>query len=63
MKYTKGINLGKYRLNILVTDKASFEECNKEIIEELNNHSEISDSEKIEIIKEVLIWNIWKKLC
>jgi len=55
MKYTKGINLGKYRLNILVTDKASFEECNKEIIEELNNHSEISDSEKIEIIKEVLI--------
>ena len=55
MKYTKGINLGKYRLNILVTDKNSFEECDKEIIEELNRHSEIPDLERIEIIKEVLV--------
>ena len=55
MKYTKGINLGKYKLNILVTDKDSFEECDKEIIEELNRHSEIPDLEKIELIKEVLI--------
>lgn len=55
MKYTKGINLGKYKLNILVTDKNSFEECNKEIIEELNKHSEIPDLEKVKIIKEALI--------
>ena len=55
MKYTKGINLGKYKLNILITDKNSFEECNKEIIEELNRHSEIPDLEKVEIIKEALI--------
>ena len=55
MKYTKGINLVKYKLNILVTNKNSFEECDKEIIEEINRHSEINDLEKIEIIKEALI--------
>lgn len=55
MKYTKGVNLRKYKLNILITDKNSFEECNKEIIEELNRHSEIPDLERVEIIKEVLI--------
>ena len=55
MKYTKGINLGKYKLNILITNKDSFEECDKELIEEINRHSEIPDLEKVEIIKEALI--------
>lgn len=55
MKYTKGITIGKYRLTILVADKNSFEECDKEIIEELNKHSEIPELERIEIIEEALI--------
>jgi len=55
MKYTKGINLSKYKLNILITNKDSFEECDKELIEEINRHSEIPDLEKVEIIKEALI--------
>lgn len=52
MKYTKGVKI--YKLNILVTDKDSFEECDKEILKELERHSELSTKEKEQIIKEVL---------
>jgi len=51
-KYTKGIKIFKF--SILATDKDSFEECDKEILEELNRHPEIDSKDKEQIIKEVL---------
>ena len=51
-KYTKGIKIFKF--SIMVTDKDSFEECDKEILEELERHPGIEQKDKEQIIKEVL---------
>jgi hypothetical protein len=53
MKYHKGIKIGK-KINIMITDKNSFEECNKEIIEELERHPEINEQDRKEVILMVL---------
>lgn len=52
MKYSKGITICK--LHITVTDKDSFEECDKCIIEALDRHPEIDKEIKQQFIKEVL---------
>lgn len=56
MKYSKGIVISKpqHTLRIMVTDKDSFEECNKEILEELQRHPGINPKDKEQIIKKVL---------
>lgn len=51
-KYSKGIKIDKFA--ILVTDKDSFSECNKEILEELERHPGIKEEDKKQIIREVL---------
>lgn len=51
-KYSKIVNI--YKLKIIVIDKDNFEECDKEIIEELDRHPEINEEVKKEFIKEVL---------
>ena len=52
MKYNKGITI--YKLHITVTDKDSFEECNRCLIKSLNTHAEIDEEVRKEIIKEML---------
>jgi len=52
-KYTKGIKI--FKLNIIATDKDSFEECDQEILKELEKHSELDKEVREKIIKEVLI--------
>ena len=51
-KYSKGITI--FRLHISVTDKDSFEECNEEILEELERHPELDTKVREQIIREVL---------
>ena len=60
-KYSKGIKVYKY--NILVTDKDSWEECDKELLEQIEMSPDFDDELKKYLIKEVLsIWNTQKKL-
>ena len=51
-KYSKGIKI--YKLNIVVTNKDSFEECNKEIINRLDQHPEL-DKEEVKEIKRMIL--------
>lgn len=51
-KYHKAIRWGK--INIAIRNKDSFEECNKEILEELERHPDLNDEDKQFLIKEVL---------
>lgn len=43
-KYSKGIKI--FKLNILVTDKNSFAECDKEILKKLNEFPDLSETDK-----------------
>lgn len=52
MKYSKSIKI--YKFSISIINKDSFEECDREIIAELERHPEIDEKEKAEIIREVL---------
>ena len=52
MKYSKSLQI--YRLRISVTDKQSFEECDKEILARLENHPELDQEEVDKIKREIL---------
>ena len=51
-KYSKALTI--FKLRISVTDKDNFEECNAEILEELERHPELDSKLKNQIVKEVL---------